>query len=126
MEFVWFAEQLLDGNNYTEKPCLRKQNKQTKKGGGEGNLVLEVSLFSTNDLQLGTSLRTATLRRKYQQEGRQGSVTVKNHSCPPLSMAENLLWEFVDLDGKTSFQDPTIVDDSRISHSPGTSNKSEL
>lgn len=65
---AWFAEQLLDHNSYTEKPYLKGQ-----KTGRD--MVLEVSFFSTNDPQLGTFLKIATLRRKYQQGGRQGSMT---------------------------------------------------
>lgn len=70
---AWFADQLLDHNSYTEKPYLKGQ-----KTGRD--MVLEVSFFSTNDPQLGTFLKIATLRRKYQQGGRQGSMTKESRT----------------------------------------------
>lgn len=52
---------------HTETVSQRTKNRR--------DMVLEVSFFSTNDPQLGTFLKIATLRRKYQQGGRQGSMT---------------------------------------------------
>lgn len=94
---AWFAEQLLDYNSYTEKPCPKRQ--KNSENHGPRSQLLKHKWPTTRTFFI---LQQENTSREAGKDPWLKDPLLKNHPHPHQSMAANLLWEFVDGEDKTT------------------------